>query len=69
MVALGRADLAAALAASPLATLGAPLWVLWPRIAPTFGRLRAAAGRRLVPLIVVAVALVSELWQLHRAFG
>jgi hypothetical protein len=69
LVGLGRGDLSAALAASPLVVLGAPVWVLWPRLAPVLRRWRTALGPRSAPVTVVALALLSELWQLHRAFG
>jgi hypothetical protein len=69
LVGLGRGDLAAALAASPLVVLGAPVWVLWPRLAPVLRRWRAALGAHSAPAAVVGIALLSQLWQLHRAFG
>jgi hypothetical protein len=69
MVALGRGDLLAALRASPVVTLAAPLWVLWPRLQPTVDRWRRGHGRRSALVVVLVVAGLSELWQLHRAFG
>lgn len=69
MVALGRADLVAAFQASPLVTLGAPLWVLWPRLRPAVDRWRRARGRRWGIATVLLVAALSELWQLHRLLG
>lgn len=69
MVALGRADLLAALQASPLVTLGAPLWVLWPRLQPAVDRCRRAFGRGACVAVILAVAGLSELWQLHRILG
>ena len=67
MVQLGRGDLAAALQASPLVVLGAPLWVLWPRLRPALSeRYDAARLRRaLVGGLLVALAL-SQAWQLSR---
>lgn len=66
MVSLGRADLVEALRASPLAVLGAPAWVAWPRIGP-------AVSRHLTPwrrwAAVGAVLVASELWQLQRFLG
>ena len=67
MVQLGRGDLASAIAASPLVVLGAPLWVLWPRLRPALAarwsprRLRGA----LVGGLAVSLA-ASQAWQLHR---
>ena len=69
MVALGRADLLAAFQASPLVVLGAPLWVLWPRLRPAVDRWRQARGRRWSVGAVLAVAALSELWQLDRLLG
>ena len=68
LVQLGRGDLAAALRASPLVVLGAPVWVAWPRLRRLLGRWSDTGVRRVL-LGAGAVALVlSELWQLHR-FG
>lgn len=69
LVALGRADLRAALSASPLVTVAAPLWVFWPRLQPVVDRGRRALGRRSALLALVVVAALSELWQLHRVLG
>lgn len=69
MVALGRGQWSQALSASPLVVLGAPLWVLWPRLAGAASRLRARLGRRSTPVAVVLVAAASQLWQLHRYLG
>jgi hypothetical protein len=66
MVELGRGAPLRALAASPLATLGAPLWVLWPLLQ------RKAACRwapRTRLLALAGVLASAELWQLQRAFG
>ena len=68
MVQLGRGDLAAAFAASPLVVLGAPVWVLWPRLRPALARW-AASRRRQAQTAGAAVLVASELWQLHRVFG
>ena len=70
MVQLGRGDLSAALQASPLVVLGAPLWVVWPRLAPALrARLDATVLRR-VSLAALGVALVaSQAWQLQRYLG
>jgi hypothetical protein len=71
LVQLGRGDLAAALRASPLVVLGAPLWVGWPRLRAALARRQRtgwsrAAGRR-AAVVVGAVALgASEVWQLQR---
>jgi hypothetical protein len=61
-VRIGRADLAGALHASPLAVLGAPLFAGWPLLGSRAARLPWAA--RLGGLVVVVIS--SELWQLHR---
>jgi len=71
LVQLGRGDLLAALRASPLVVLGAPLWVAWPRLRPTLARRLwtrwSPARRRRTALVLGAVALAgSELWQLQR---
>ena len=71
LVQLGRGDLRAALAASPLAVLGAPLWVVWPRLAPAVRRvgerrLGRALTRRAAWVAGALVLAASELWQLHR---
>ena len=76
MVQLGRGDLEAALYASPLVVLGAPLWVSWPRLRPAVERWSqqrwsergwSERGVRRALLAGGAVALVlSEAWQLHR---
>lgn len=66
MVQLGRGDLLAALQASPLVVLGAPVWVLWPRV----GRaLRARLSGRALAGALAAALLASELWQLERWLG
>lgn len=66
MVQLGRADLVEALRASPLAVLGAPAWVAWPRIGLWVSRGLTPSRR----WAVLAGALVaSELWQLQRFLG
>jgi hypothetical protein len=71
LVQLGRGDLLAALRASPLAVLGAPLWVAWPRLRAALARRHRtrwsrAQGRR-TAVVLGAVALgASELWQLQR---
>lgn len=69
MVALGRGDLQGALAASPLVALGAPVWVLWPSLAPALRRAGEHLGRYAAPAAVVVVAAASELWQLQRYLG
>ncbi len=67
MVQLGRGDLAAAFAASPLVVLGAPLWVLYPRLGPRLAARLAPRNLRRAGLSALAVALLaSQAWQLHR---
>lgn len=67
LVQLGRADVAAALAASPLVVLGAPLWVLWPRLRPALAaRFEAGALRRALVASLAVALVASQLWQLHR---
>ncbi len=67
MVQLGRGDLLAALQASPLVVLGAPLWVLWPRLGPGLAGRLAPRSLRRARLSALAVALLaSQAWQLHR---
>lgn len=61
-VAVGRLDLRAALAASPLAVLGAAALIAAP-LAPS--RLRAALAPRRTPLVLSALA-AGEVWQLFR---
>ncbi len=75
---LGRADLAGALRASPLAVFGAFAFVLGPvtrllRTSRTQPRPRPSVWTRPWPKVwlwtaIGAVAVASELWQLHR-FG
>jgi hypothetical protein len=66
MVQLGRGDLLAALHASPLVVLGAPLWTAWPRVGPA---LRSRLSRRAL-LVAVGLALAgSQAWQLHPYLG
>ncbi len=74
LVQLGRGDLQAALRASPLAVLGAALWVVWPRLRPALaarpGSRWSAAERRRAAGVLGALALAaSELWQLQRFAG
>lgn len=71
LVQLGRADLLAALRASPLAVLGAPLWVAWPRLRPALARRlhtrwSGSQGRRAAVVLGAVVLAASELWQLQR---
>lgn len=66
MVQLGRGDLLAALRASPLVVLSAPLWVAWPRLAPV---LAARASRRTSYALVGLALAGSQVWQLHRYLG
>lgn len=67
MVQLGRADLVAALQASPLVVLGAPLWVLWPRLRPVLAARYDAQKLRIVLMGGLGAALLlSQAWQLHR---
>lgn len=69
LVHLGRGDLVAALRASPLVVLGAPVWVMWPRLSDAGAAWVRRHGRR-APLLLGAGALTaSELWQLHRLAG
>lgn len=67
MVQLGRGDLLAALRASPLVVLGAPLWVLWPRLRPALAA-RYDADRLRIALVggLLAAVALSQAWQLHR---
>lgn len=67
MVQLGRGDLLGALRASPLVVLGAPLWVLWPRLKPALAARYDADWLRtaLVAGLLVALTL-SQVWQLER---
>ena len=69
LVQLGRADLVAALHASPLVVLGAPLWVAWPRLRSAAAAWSRRYGRRAALGIGAAVLAASELWQLHRFAG
>lgn len=70
MVELGGGDVPAALRASPLVVLGAPLWVLWPRLQPVVAAWSRSPGRRRAGLATGAAALAaSEAWQLHRYLG
>jgi hypothetical protein len=71
LVQLGRGDLVAALRASPLVVLGAPVWVAWPRLRSAMAR-RPEAGwsvvlrGRSVAVLAGLVLVASELWQLQR---
>lgn len=67
MVQLGRGDLLAALRASPLVVLGAPLWVLWPRLKPALSA-RYDADRLRIALVagLLAALALSQVWQLNR---
>jgi hypothetical protein len=60
----GRAEVLAALRASPLAVLGAPVVAVWPLLTHHVARLPLSA--RLTGLATLVGG--SELWQLHR-FG
>ena len=67
VVQLGRGDLSAALQASPLVVLAAPLWAVWPRLGPALRARIDAAVLRTASLAGVTLALVaSEAWQLQR---
>lgn len=67
LVQLGRGNPAAALAASPLVVLGAPLWVLWPRLRPALAaRCEAGALRRALVTALAGALVASQAWQLHR---
>lgn len=70
MVQLGRGDVSAALQASPLVVLAAPLWAVWPRLAPAL-RARIDAGvLRRASFAALGLALVaSQGWQLQRYLG
>lgn len=61
---VGRADVMAALRASPLAVFGAPVVAVWPLLSQSVARLPV----RLRFAALAAVLVGSELWQLHR-FG
>ena len=63
---LGRGHPLAALAASPLATLGAPLWAVWPALERHAARWRARAGRHASTAVVLGLLALAEAWQLHR---
>jgi hypothetical protein len=65
-VRLGEGRPLAALAASPLAVLGAPVFVAWPVVRERAGRWAASAGRPVAVLTVLAVLAASWAWQLHR---
>ena len=69
LVQLGRGDLLAALHASPLAVVAAPLWVAWPRVGPALVAGLQRHGRRATVALGVVVLGASELWQLHRFAG
>jgi len=69
MVELGRGHPLAALAASPLAALGAPAWVLWPAVERRARALLAAAGRRRALVALLVVLGLSWAWQLQRYLG
>jgi hypothetical protein len=69
MVELGRGRPLAALAASPLATLAAPLWVAWPAVRHRAAEWAARAGRRQVLLGGALVLVAGWLWQLERVLG
>lgn len=66
MAELGGGRPLAAFAASPLATVGVPLWVLWPVLQGTAERWAARAGRRRVLAAVGLVLLAGWAWQVHR---
>lgn len=59
---VGRADLLAAVRASPLAVVGAPVVAVWPVLRRQLARVPRRAQ---VAALAVGVA-GSELWQLHR---
>jgi hypothetical protein len=63
---LGRGHPLAALGASPLATLGAPLWVAWPALDRRVALWRARAGRRRATAVLLGALALAEAWQLHR---
>jgi hypothetical protein len=66
MAELGRGRPLAALSASPLATLGAPLWVLWPALEGHARRWSARAGRRRVLWLAGSVLVAAWAWQVRR---
>lgn len=65
---LGSGHPLAALGASPLATLGAPLWVAWPALERRALTWRARGGPHRWTAVLLAVLALAEGWQLHR-FG
>lgn len=67
MVELGRGQPLHAVAASPLAALGAPLWVLWPVLRRRVPAVSLPRGARMP--VLFAVLAVAEVWQLQRFFG
>jgi hypothetical protein len=69
MVQLGQGRPLAALAASPLATLGAPLWVVWPALTHRWRRVTARVSRGRLLAAGGAVLAASWLWQLERVLG
>lgn len=66
LVQLGRGDLVAALQASPLVVLGAPVWTAWPRLGAA---LRSRISPRTGWTGLGVALLASQLWQLHRYLG
>lgn len=67
MVELGRGQPLRAVAASPLAALGAPLWVLWPVLRRHLSAVRLSRSTR--RRVLLAVLAAAEAWQLERFFG
>ena len=69
LVHLGGADVVAALRASPLVVLGAPVWVLWSRIGPALSAWARRRGRPASVAAGIGLLAASEAWQVHRFFG
>jgi len=65
-VRLGQGRPLAALAASPLAVLGSPVFVAWPLVRDRVIRWSDAVGRPVAVGAVLAVLAASWAWQLHR---
>ena len=66
---LGSGRPLAALAASPVAALGAPLWVGWPALRGRGSALAVRLGRRGVVALGLALVTAAQAWQLVRVLG
>ena len=69
MVQLGSGRPLEALAASPVAALGAPLWVAWPAVRDRARELADAVGRRGVVAAGALAVAGAWGWQLARYAG